>query len=97
MLMRYALTGVAAATTIYGAGNLGSNNSNMMLVDAGYSGLGADIPVWVMVMAAAAMLLSLCRRSALSLPSMMGTLSGTNKTWLFAGAGILVYAAYAFA
>ena len=97
MLMRYTLTGVAAATTIYGAGNLGSNNSNMMLVDAGYSSLGADIPVWVMVMAAAAMLLSLCRRSALSLPSMMGTLSGTNKTWLFAGAGILVYAAYAFA
>ena len=97
MLMRYALTGVAAAATIYGAVNLGSNNSNMMLVDAGNSGLSADIPVWVLAMAAAAMLLSFCRRSALSLPSMMGTLSGANKTWLFAGAGILVYAAYAFA
>ncbi|ODR98880.1 hypothetical protein AUC68_06800 [Methyloceanibacter methanicus] len=90
------MTGAAAAATVYGAVNLGSNNSNMMLVDAGGGGLSADIPVWVLAMLAVAMLLSFRRGSALSLPSMMGTLSGASKTWLFAGAGILVYAAYAF-
>lgn len=96
MLTRYAVTGAAAAATIYGAVNLGSNSSNMMLVDAGAGGMSADVPVWVLAMLAAAMLLPFCRGSALSLPSMMGTLSGASKTWLFAGAGILVYAAYAF-
>jgi len=96
MMMRCALIVSAVAAVLYGTVGLSSNDSNMILVDAGQSRLGADLPIWVLAMIGAGMLLPYCRRVAFGLPSTMDSWSGAGKTCLVAGAGILVFAACAF-
>jgi len=93
MLMRYAMLIGAAGTAVFGAINLGNNNSDLMLVDAGYGAPQPDLSLWVLGMIAAFMVLSFGRVVVFGLPSMMGNWFGHNRTWLFAvGGGGLIYA-----
>ena len=94
MVMRYAVLVGAAAATIFGAINLSANGSNMLLVDAGQGGPSADLLAWVLGMVGAVLVLSFVRTVAFGLPSMMGGWAVANKTWLFAGAGMAVYAVF---
>lgn len=94
MVMRYAVLVGAAAAAIFGAINLSANESNMLLVDAGQGGPSADLPAWVLGMVGAVLVLSFVRTVAFGLPSMMGSWAVANKTWLFVGAGMAVYAVF---
>jgi len=87
MLMRYAMLVGLAAAAVWGAINLGTGNSNMMLVDAGQGIPNADLSFWVLGMIAAFMVLSLCRVVVFGLPSLMDNWVRSNKSWLFIGGG----------
>ena len=93
MLMRYAMLVGVAAAAVWGAMNLGSGNSNMILVDAAQGVPQADLSIWVLGMIATFMVLSLCRVVVFGLPSMMDSWVRGNKSWLFvSGGGGLIYA-----
>lgn len=90
MLIRYAFLVVATAAAVWGAINLGSRDSNAMLVDAGQGVPPAELSIWVLGMIATLMVLSLCR--VVGLPLTMETWMRANKSWLFLGsAGGLIY------
>jgi hypothetical protein len=97
MLMRYAAIAGAAAATLFGAINIGAADADVMLVDAGHSGLGGNVPVWVIAMVVGAAVYSICREATVSVPPAIEAWAGENKTWLFAGSALLVLAAYALA
>lgn len=93
MLMRYAMLVGVAVAAVWGAINLGSGNSDMMLVDAGQGVPHADLSIWVLGMIATFMVLSLCRVVVFGLPSMMDNWVRSNKSWLvIGGGGGLIYA-----
>ena len=95
MLMRYAAIAGAAAATLFGAINFGAADADVMLVDAGHGGLGADAPVWGLAMVVGGAVYSICREATVSVPPAFEAWAGDNKTWLFAGSALLVLAAFA--
>lgn len=97
MLMRYAAIAGAVAATLFGAINLGAGDATVMLVDAGHSGLGANLPVWGLAMVVGAAVYSICREASVSVPPAIEAWAGENKTWPIAGSALLVLAAYALA
>jgi len=97
MLMRNTAIAGGVVLAIYGAMHLGSDSAGMMLVDAGRSGLGANMPVWVLATIVAAAIFAFCREMAVSVPPAFEAWVGDSKTWLFAGSALLVLAACALA
>lgn len=97
MAMRFAMIAGLAAVTVYGAINLGADKASLMLVDAGRSGLGAEVPVWVLAILAGAAVYAVCRDGAVSVPPAVEAWASGHKTWLFAGSAFLIMAAYALA
>ena len=94
MFVRYAMLAAASAVAVWGAVNLGSNNTNAYLVDAGQAGPSANVSLWVLAGVASVITLSLCRFVIFGLPSMMGGWFSDNKSWVFtAGAGAAIYGA----
>ncbi|MEM8573487.1 MAG: hypothetical protein AAGF48_02510 [Pseudomonadota bacterium] len=92
-------TAIAGVVTvlIYGATHLGSNSAGVMLVDAGQSGLAANMPIWVLAVVVAAAIYSFCRETTVSIPPAFQAWAGDSKTWLFAGSALFVLAACALA
>jgi hypothetical protein len=99
MLMRYAMLIGVAAAAVWGAVNLGTNDTGAFLVDAGSTGsVGqSDASLWALGAVAALITLSLLRFVIFGLPSMMDGWFQQNKSWLYTLViGGLVYGVYHF-
>ena len=82
MIARYITLVTVSAAALYGALNMSTTNSQMILVDAGGGAMSTNLTIWVLGGIAALTTLSLCRFVFFGLPAIVGGWYASNKSRL---------------
>ena len=83
MIARYITLVTVSAAALYGALNMSTTTSQMMLVDAGGgAAMSTNLTIWVLGGIAGLTTLSLCRFVVFGLPAIVGGWYASNKSRL---------------
>jgi hypothetical protein len=97
MLMFCAKISAGVVISLLGAISPGAADTGVILMDAGQSGFGTNVPVWALAMVMAAAAYSVWREAAITVPPALKAWVGEKVSLLVAASALMVLGAYALA
>ncbi len=97
MLMFCAKISAAVVISLLGAISSGAADTGVILMDAGQSGFGTNVPVWALAMFMAAAAYSVWREAAITVPPALKAWVGERMSLLVAASALMVLGVYALA
>ncbi len=97
MLMFCAKISAAVVISLLGAISSGAADTGVILMDAGQSGFGTNVPVWALAMFMAAAAYSVWREAAITVPPALKAWVGERMSLLVTASALMVLGVYALA
>lgn len=95
--MHCAKISAAVVISLLGAISPGAADTGVIVLDAGHSGFGTNVPVWALAMVMAGAAYSVWREAAITVPPALKAWVGERGSLLVAAWALMVLGAYALA